>query len=190
MELIFCTSNQHKQQEVQEMVGKEYVIRTLKEIGFENAIEEPFDTLEENAAIKVNTVFEVVQKNCFAEDSGLFVEALGGMPGVQTARYARPGATAIENNEKLLQALYGVENRKAYFKAVFALKWQQQLFFFEGQCHGQIATSMAGQDGFGYDPLFIPEGYSNTFATLPKTVKQAQSHRAKALQQMLDFLKK
>lgn len=185
---VFCTHNDHKLQEVSYILGQQVEFRSLRDIQWQAAIPEPYDTLEENAATKAQTVALQTGFPCFAEDTGLFVEALQGQPGVYTARFAGEEATAEQNNAKLLNALQGCEQRAAFFKTVIALVMKDCVHTFTGICHGRIATQLSGQKGFGYDPLFIPEGSELTFADMTAEAKQAISHRGKAFEQLKQFL--
>lgn len=185
---VFCTHNAHKLEEVTAILGSQLEFRSLRDIQWHEAIPEPFETLEENSATKASTVARQTGLPCFAEDTGLFVEALDGQPGVHTARYAGEEANAAQNNEKLLSALQGQQQRAAYFKTVITLDWNQQVHTFTGICRGRIATQLSGNKGFGYDPLFIPEGSDVTFADMSSEAKQAISHRGKAFEQMKQFL--
>lgn len=190
MELVFCTNNQHKIQEVSEIMGPDFLFLKLKDVHFFDEIPEPFDTLEANSAIKANTVYFFCNKNCFAEDTGLFIEGLNGEPGVFSARYAGEPVDSMKNIEKVLRKMYGLSNRRAYFKTVITLVLPQGEWQFEGVCHGQISTEIAGCDGFGYDPIFIPDGYDKTFANMLPDTKNSISHRKKAFDKFADFLLK
>lgn len=186
--LVFATNNAHKLEEVRHILGAGWDVISLAESGIVSDLPENGDTLHANAEEKANAIYNQISIPCFAEDSGLEVKALGGAPGVYTARYAGEGASAQQNNEKLIDALSGVSDRSARFRAVIALWWCDQLVFFEGVVNGRIATHLQGLNGFGYDPLFIPEGYDQPFAALPEFVKSGISHRARAVAGMVDFL--
>ncbi len=188
MKWVFCTHNQHKLEEVRQILGQKIEFLTLSDIDFHQEISEPYDTLEENSKTKAMTVFEQKKVDCFAEDTGLFVEALQGAPGVHTARYAGEHADAVMNNEKLLNALEGIDHRKAFFKTIITLILDGSIHQFTGVCEGEIAHQLSGQKGFGYDPLFIPVGYSATFADMPSTEKHRISHRSKAFEQFALFV--
>ncbi|KXK41514.1 MAG: nucleoside-triphosphatase rdgB [Bacteroidetes bacterium OLB11] len=188
-ELVFCTNNQHKMEEVSQIIDNQFQFLKLKDVGFHNAIEEPFMTLEENAMAKAKTVFDFCHKSCFAEDTGLFIEALDGEPGVFSARYAGEENDSQKNIEKVLQKLGQIENRKAYFKTVIALITSKGSWLFEGICNGRIALSPMGSTGFGYDPIFIPDGYSISFAEMSSEEKNKISHRKIAVEQFATFLK-
>ncbi|HRW75317.1 MAG TPA: RdgB/HAM1 family non-canonical purine NTP pyrophosphatase [Saprospiraceae bacterium] len=189
LSLLFATNNQHKIIEVREILGDQWTITGLRESGLNTELPETGNTLEANAVEKATFIKDMGIRACFAEDSGLEVDALDGAPGVHTARYAGPKATAQENNRKLLDALQGIHNRTARFRAVIALWWQGELHTFEGSVEGHISEQTEGEQGFGYDPLFIPLGYEHTFAVLPGSVKASISHRAKAVQQLAEFLR-
>ncbi len=186
--LVFATNNGHKLDEVKQILGNHWDILSLAESGVTTDLPENGNTLHANAEEKANAIYRLISLPCFAEDSGLEVDALGGAPGVYTARYAGIGASAQENNEKLLEELKDITDRTARFRAVIALWWQDKLFFFEGVINGRIATRLEGLTGFGYDPLFIPEGFDQPFAALPGTVKSQISHRARAVAEMVNFL--
>jgi XTP/dITP diphosphohydrolase len=186
--IIFATNNKHKADEIRMILGEQFEIITLKEAGIFIDIPEPHHTLKENAIEKAQVIYRLKNKNCFSEDTGLEVEALNGAPGVFSARYAGEQATAEENIQKLLNELEGKSNRKACFTTCICLILDEKQYFFEGKCHGIIADSVRGDKGFGYDPIFIPEGYQLTFAELDPKIKSEISHRKKAVAQMVDFL--
>lgn len=188
-QLIFASNNRHKADEIRALLNNRFEIITLKEAGIAIVIPEPHDTLEKNASEKSSVIFKLTGKDCFSEDSGLEVEALNGAPGVKSARYAGVHANANENNELLIQNMKNMSNRNAVFKTVISLIINGNEYFFEGTCSGKIALTPSGTGGFGYDPLFIPDGYDHTFATLGLDVKSAISHRKKAVEQMNAFLK-
>ena len=189
--LVFASHNSKKIEEAVQIMGGNFEILALTDIGFTDEIIEDADSFEGNARIKAETVFQKTGFACFADDSGLVVPALNGMPGVKSARYAHDYGPVDHgaNNRKLLSALESVSERKAYFITVICLKWSaDQIFYFEGRIHGEIHTEMKGDKGFGYDPLFIPEGFNQTFAELGASVKNTISHRALALKHMQSFL--
>ncbi|MEY2811127.1 MAG: RdgB/HAM1 family non-canonical purine pyrophosphatase [Bacteroidota bacterium] len=186
--IIFATNNKHKADEIRMILGEQFDIITLKEAGIFIDIPEPHHTLKENAIEKAQVIYEMKKENCFSEDTGLEVEALDGAPGVFSARYAGEKATADDNIKKLLLALDGKSNRKACFTTCICLILDGKQYFFEGKCHGTIATTVNGEHGFGYDPVFIPDGYQHTFAELDPKIKSEISHRKKAVSQMVDFL--
>ncbi len=189
MKLVFCTNNDHKIQEVSQILGNQFSYLKLNDIGFNDEIPEPFDTLEENSNIKANIVFEKTGYNTFAEDTGLFIEALDGEPGVYSARYAGEPTDSTKNMEKVLSKLKHVVNRKAYFKTVVTIIIEGTTHQFSGSCNGNIALEQSGQKGFGYDPIFIPNESSVTFAELTAEEKNKFSHRRKAFDQFATFLK-
>lgn len=189
-QLIFASNNRHKADEIRSLLNNRFDIITLKEAGIEIDIPEPHDTLAKNASEKSSVIFQLTGKDCFSEDSGLEVEALHGAPGVKSARYAGEASDAIQNNALLLHNMKNISNRKAVFKTVISLIIDGNEYLFEGACRGSIASAPSGTGGFGYDPLFIPDGYDQTFATLGLDVKSSISHRKKAVEQMNAFLKK
>jgi len=187
--LVFATNNQHKLREVTDIVSDGFHIVSLSEIGCYEDIPETADTLEGNALLKAFYVKNNYGVDCFADDTGLEVEALGGAPGVYSARYAGPTHNSGDNIRKLLHAMAGQSNRKARFRTVIALILKDTEYLFEGIINGHIIESPRGTNGFGYDPVFVPDGYSETFAELSETAKNAISHRAIAVQQLAGFLK-
>jgi XTP/dITP diphosphohydrolase len=189
MELVFATGNTNKMREVAAMMPDGIAVKSLADIGLLGELPETQATIEGNAVQKANFVFENKWLNCFAEDTGLEVDALDGAPGVFSARYAGPEKNARANMEKVLQQLEGVANRSAQFRTVIALILSGQLHRFEGAVRGTIINSPRGAMGFGYDPIFRPDGYTQTFAELGDDVKNKISHRAKALNRMIEFLK-
>ena len=188
MKLIFATNNQHKVDEIKTVVGNKFEIITLKQAGIDIDIPEPHETLKENASEKSRTIHRLTGLSCFSEDTGLEVDALNGEPGVKSARYAGEGKSFDKNIEKLLSKLSDKPNRTARFKTVISLIWKGEEFFFEGICEGKIIESKKGDGGFGYDPVFVPEGESRTFAELSLTEKNLFSHRKKATDNLLIFL--
>jgi XTP/dITP diphosphohydrolase len=187
-ELIFATHNQNKVEEVK-AVFKEYSIKSLADVDYHNEIDETAKTFEGNALLKAKHIYAVFKKPVFADDSGLEVAALDGAPGIYSARYAGEEKNHKKNNAKLLNALAQVSNRKAQFKTVIAYVDANSTICFEGVVKGEIATELSGTGGFGYDPLFIPAGYNQTFGTLPREVKLKLSHRSRAINSLFDFLK-
>lgn len=186
--LIFATNNQHKVEEIKEVVGDSYNIISLKEAGIDIDIPEPYDTLRENAVTKAETIYNLTGKDCFSEDTGLEVTALGGEPGVKSARYAGDGRSFLDNIDKLLLKLEGQENREAFFETVICLIIGGEKFIFEGVCKGAIALEINGVSGFGYDPVFIPEDHEKTFAQMSSAEKITMSHRTKAMQKLIAYL--
>lgn len=188
--LIFATNNQHKLEEVQSLLGNHYRILSLKDLGDDTDIPETGETLEENAMLKAEYIWNNYHLNCFADDTGLEVEALNNAPGVYSARYAGEEKSSIANMEKLLSELENKVNRRARFRTVIALILDGKKFFFEGKVEGIITDFPQGSAGFGYDPVFRPDRYDKTFAELGLDVKNKISHRAKAIKELALFLKK
>ena len=190
MKRVFATNNDHKLTEVRNILGNRFEVVSLADIGCHDDIPENGQTLKENALIKAQYVYDNYHLNCFADDTGLEVDALGGAPGVYSARYAGGvGHDSQANMKKLLSELEHKENRKAQFRTVFALIMDGKTTFFEGVCKGEIIHEKRGGEGFGYDPIFKPEGYSKTFAELGVNIKNHISHRARATQRLADYLK-
>ena len=190
MKIVFATNNAHKLAEVNAVLGEGFELVTLKEVGITEDIPETGETLDENASIKARYVYERTGLDCFADDTGLEVEALNGAPGVHSARYATDGHDFAANNCKLLREMEGKENRKARFRTVISLirsGVEQQV---EGIVNGRIATEEAGCGGFGYDPLFIPEDKSVTFAEMTADEKNSISHRGRAVAELVKVLTK
>jgi XTP/dITP diphosphohydrolase len=190
MKLVFATHNQHKAAEVQSLLPKNISILSLNDIGCYAEIPETQETLEGNAIFKANFVTEHYGYDCFADDTGLLVDALNGEPGVLSARYAGEEKNTEANINKLLQALLNHNNKKAHFKTVIALNLKNEQFLFEGKARGEIISERRGDKGFGYDPIFKPEGFEETFAELSMDIKNTISHRGKAMQQLIYFLEK
>ena len=188
MELIFATNNQNKVKEIRNVIGDGIDILPLKEAGIIIEIPEPHDTLQDNAQEKAQTIHHLTGKNCFSEDSGLEVTSLNGAPGVKSARYAGDKATDAENIALLLKSMEGKQNREAQFRTVINLIWDKQSYYFEGVCRGRITSVVQGEDGFGYDPVFIPEGSEKTFAEMTMEEKNKFSHRKKATSKLIEFL--
>jgi XTP/dITP diphosphohydrolase len=189
-EIIFATNNQHKLEEITSITKDKINILSLKNIGFEGDIPETSNTIEGNAIQKANYIFDHFNMECFADDTGLEVEALNGAPGVWSARYAGENATYEDNVVKLLDALKRSTNRKARFKTVIALKTSEEIKTFEGIINGQIIETVKGNSGFGYDPVFIPDGYKQTFAEMSSEQKNTISHRALATKKLTEYLLK
>lgn len=188
--LVFSTNNEHKLEEVRAKLGKYYQIISLKDLGDDTDVPETGDTLEENAMIKADYLWNTYQVNCFADDTGLEVEALNNAPGVYSARYAGEHKSSEDNVAKLLKELEGKENRRARFRTVIALIMGGKRYLFEGKIEGVITTAPKGTSGFGYDPVFQADGYDKTFAELTLEDKNNISHRAKAVEQLVLFLRK
>ena len=186
--LCFATSNRDKLEEIRALLEGSYRIISPGELGFHDEIEETGTTFSENAELKARTTRERLQVDCFADDSGLEVDALNGAPGVYSARYAGEGCRYEDNVNKLLREMTGKRNRNARFKTSICLILQGETFFFEGSIEGVITEAPRGSGGFGYDPVFQPEGFDQTFAELSAGQKNAISHRAKAIRQLADFL--
>jgi XTP/dITP diphosphohydrolase len=189
MELIFATNNLHKLQEVRAIAGTSFQIRSLAEAGFSGDIPETADTLEGNALLKARFIAERAHSNCFADDTGLEINALNGRPGVYSARYAGEGHDFEANIDKVLSELIGAEDRSARFRTVISLILNGDEFLFEGIVNGQILTERRGTEGFGYDSVFVPEGESLSFAEMRPDQKNTISHRARATEKLAVFLK-
>lgn len=187
--LVFATNNAHKAREVEQILGENFQVKTLRDIGCSEEIEETEPTLEGNALLKARYVREKYGYDCFSEDTGLEVEALDGAPGVHTARYAGDDKNPDANIALLLKNLEGKENRRARFRTVIALIFNGKETLLEGICEGNIAPEKRGAGGWGYDPVFIPDGYEQTFAELGETVKNQISHRAKATERLISSLR-
>lgn len=188
MKLVFATHNKHKLQELKMLLSKSIELVSLIDINCIEEIAETADTLHGNALLKAKYINQKYKVNCFADDSGLEAEALNGAPGVYSARYAGPEQLAENNIRKLLQELNGKENRKACFKTVIALLLNGKEYLFEGVIDGEITNEKLGKQGFGYDPVFKPTGHSKTFAQMNPTEKNKISHRALAVNKLVDFL--
>jgi XTP/dITP diphosphohydrolase len=187
--LIFATNNANKVQEIQSLVGADFKIIPLTEAGIDIDIPEPHESFQDNAFEKATTIFKITNQNCFSEDTGLEIEALNGAPGVKSARYAGEHRDFQANIDKVLLELGHVENRNAQFRTVICLLWDNTTYFFEGICKGHITTEMHGDKGFGYDPIFIPEGSNKSFAEMTMAEKNKYSHRQKAVTQLFEFLR-
>jgi len=186
--LIFATNNMHKVEEIRSVVTNEFEIVTLLEAGIDIDIPEPHSTLEKNASEKSRTIYRLTGTNCFSEDTGLEVEALNGEPGVKSARYAGDEKSFDNNIEKLLSNLGNNQNRKARFRTVLSLMINGKEFLFEGICKGNIIKERRGTNGFGYDPIFVPDGSDKTFAEMSLDEKNVYSHRKKATDKLVIFL--
>lgn len=188
--LVFATGNKHKAEEVQDFLGKSFALYCLKDVGITEDIPETADTLEGNALQKAKYVYNKTGKSCFADDTGLEVNALNGAPGVYTARYAGESCSSEDNINLLLKNLENVQDRTARFRTVIAyIDNNGSIHYFEGIAEGSIIQQRCGNQGFGYDPVFIPKGYDKTFAQLPLSEKNKISHRALAMQKFISFLK-
>ena len=185
--IVFATHNLHKKEEAQAILGNKFIIKSLQDLGFHEEIPETHDTLTENALQKARFVYEKFGCNCFADDTGLEVEALNGAPGVYSARYAGEGCSYADNVNKLLEALTGFENRKACFKTVVTLILDGKEYLFEGKIEGEITLTPQGNNGFGYDPIFQPIGETRTFAELNDVEKNSMSHRGIAMRDLARF---
>jgi len=188
--IIFATNNLHKIGEIRAAIGPSLPIVGLREAGIDIDIPEPHDTLEANAREKSTVIHHLTGLSCFSEDSGLEVAALGGQPGVRSARYAGGNRSDGDNIALLLQNLGDNPDRRARFRTVISLIWNDDLHEFEGVCEGRIVATPVGQGGFGYDPVFVPEGETRTFAQMSMEEKNRFSHRRKAADQLLGFLRR
>lgn len=188
MKLVFATNNVNKLKEVQEMLPNSIELLSLKDIHCFDEIDETETTLEGNARLKASYVTQKYGYHCFADDTGLEVESLDGKPGVYSARYAGEPSNSENNMQKLLQELNGKENRKAQFRTAICLQLDGKQFFFDGICKGEILTKKQGEKGFGYDPIFQPEGYCQSFARMQRNEKNKISHRGLAIKKFVIFL--
>ena len=186
--LIFATNNANKVAEIRKVLGNLFDIITLEEAGILIDIPEPHDTLEANATEKSSTIYKLTQKNCFSEDTGLEVKTLNGEPGVKSARYAGEGRSDADNIQKLLSNLINENNRRAQFRTVISLIREGKEYQFEGICEGTITREQRGEKGFGYDPVFMPDGSEKTFAEMSIEEKNKYSHRKKAMSKLITFL--
>lgn len=187
--LIFATNNKNKVEEIRSVLNSKFDIISLKEAGIDIDIPEPHDSLEKNAWEKSKTIYQLTGKDCFSEDTGLEVEALGGAPGVKSARYAGDESDFKKNTAKLLSNLEGMQNRQAQFRTVISLIYNGEEYQFEGICKGKIIEQETGTNGFGYDPVFIPEGSDRSFGEMNMDEKNKYSHRKKATAKLVEFLK-
>lgn len=186
--LIFATNNRHKLSEVQAILGDEYQLLTPQDCGVMEDIPEEQPTIEGNASQKSHYLYDRIHKDCFADDTGLEVEALNGEPGVRSARYAGDQHNFDDNNRLLLKNMEGKENRRARFRTVISLIMDGKEIQFEGIVNGKIIDHEVGWEGFGYDPMFIPEGFDRTFAQMSAEEKNAISHRGRAVKKLVDYL--
>lgn len=188
MEIVFASNNAHKLEEVRSKLPKEVKILSLKDVLGDVDIPETGNTLDENASIKSRYVFERTGKNCFSDDTGLEIVALNGEPGVYSARYAGEGCSFQDNMDKVLEKMKGSEDRSACFRTVVSLILNGEEHFFEGRVDGEILTEEHGSEGFGYDPIFRPSGFKESFAQMTLEQKNEISHRGKAVQKLVEFL--
>jgi len=188
MDLIFATNNLHKLEEIKAKVDSTYNIIGLKEKGIVEEIPETHETLEENAIEKAMYIYEKYGCDCFADDTGLEIDGLDGKPGVYSARYAGENCSFKDNVNKVLNEMQEMQNRKAKFRTVIALVEKGEVYTFEGEVAGSIIADERGTDGFGYDPIFLPDGYDETFAEMALTLKNTISHRGRAMQKFVQFL--
>jgi XTP/dITP diphosphohydrolase len=187
-ELLFATNNSHKLKEIREILGNQFKILGLADVGLDAEIPEDQETLEGNARQKAWFIYKRTGKNCFADDTGLEIDALGGRPGVYSARYAGEQCSFDDNIRKVLEEMKETENRKAKFRCVVCLILDGKEHLFDGSVKGTILTRRRGTAGFGYDPVFLPDGYTQTFAEMPYHLKNGISHRGRAMTKMLRFL--
>lgn len=187
--MVFATNNKHKLTEVRQLMPEKYKVFSLQDIGFNDDIPETGKTLQENASIKSWFVFKRFGLDCFADDTGLEIDALEGRPGVYSARYAGEEGNPEKNIQKVLRELEGVKNRTARFKTVISLILDGKEYYFEGKVEGIILDSKRGKAGFGYDPVFLPDGYHQAFAEMPSGLKNSISHRGRAIKKLITFLK-
>lgn len=189
MKLVFATNNQHKLKELQAILGNHFELLSLKDIGCLEEIPEEQPTLEGNARQKAEYIYEKFGYSCFADDTGLEIDALNGGPGVYSARYAGEAKDPQANMDKVLEKLQNTENRKARFRTVISLILDGEEKQFEGIVEGEITRDKRGDSGFGYDPVFLPNGYKNTFAEMDLSEKNKISHRARAVRKLVEYLK-
>ena len=187
-ELVFVTNNKHKLKEISAIIGDKISILSLSDIGCNDEIEENADTIEGNASLKSRYIWDKTGRNCFADDTGLLIDALNGRPGVKSARYAGDDCIPENNIRKVLKELEGIGERKARFKTVISLIIDGREIQFEGIVEGTIIQEKRGTDGFGYDPVFLPDGYDQTFAEMEADEKNRISHRGRASQKLIDYL--
>ncbi len=187
--IVFATNNAHKLREIRQLLSHVVEIVSLKDIGFDKEIPETGDTLKENALQKAQYIHNEFKVDCFADDTGLEVDALNGAPGVYSARYAGEGCTYEDNVNKLLLEMKDAPVRTARFKTVVALILNGKIWYFEGSVEGEIIKEPRGVKGFGYDPVFLPAGYQQTFAEMPSELKNSISHRGKAVEKLTVFLR-
>lgn len=186
--LIFASGNKYKLEEIQTKLKDHFDVISMRELGFVGEIEETGLTLEENAALKAKYISEYYKTDCFADDSGLEIEALNGAPGVYSARFAGNNCSFDDNIEKTLSLMQGIQNRKAQFRTLICLCFNNELHYFEGIIIGSITSERHGSNGFGYDPIFKPDGFEKTFAEMTPSEKNEISHRAIAVEKLVEFL--
>ena len=189
IKLVFATNNQHKINELSKIAGEKFHLLSLKDINCLDDIPETADTLEGNSALKAHFIWEKYGMNCFADDTGLEIDALNGQPGVYSARYAGEEQNPEANLSKVLDELKGNNNRKARFRTVICLILEGKEYYFEGIVNGSLLSERHGKKGFGYDPIFVPEGYDQTFAEMDMELKNRISHRGLATERLLKYLK-
>jgi len=189
MVLLFASNNQHKLKEIRNALGEDFIIKNLKDAGFIEDIPETSNTLEGNAILKAQHFYNKYRQHCFADDTGLEVNALGNRPGVYSSRYAGPECDPVKNMQKLLLELQGVADRSAHFKTIIAYIENKNIHLFDGIVEGSITVSPRGIYGFGYDPVFIPKGFNKTFAEMTLEEKNQISHRTIAVNKFITFLK-
>jgi XTP/dITP diphosphohydrolase len=187
-ELVFATNNPHKLKEIREIIGDQFRVLSLADIGCNEEIEEHALTIEGNASVKSWYIYNKYGKNCFADDTGLEINALGGRPGVKSARYAGDDCNPENNIRKVLKELEGKDNRRARFRTVISLIMNGKELQFEGTVEGNILFEKHGKEGFGYDPVFQPDGYNLSFAEMPPEEKNRISHRGRAVRKLIDHL--
>ena len=190
MKFLFATNNQNKIHEIREILDNTVHILSLNDVGFKGDIPEDKDTLEENALQKAEYIYDKFGLDCFADDTGLEIDALNGKPGVYSARYAGEEKNSEANMNKVLEELQDKDNRKARFRTVISLIFRGKTYLFEGTVYGQILTDKRGSEGFGYDPIFQPDGYDQTFAEMSLNIKNKISHRSRAIRKLAIFLSK
>jgi XTP/dITP diphosphohydrolase len=188
LKLVLATNNAHKVEEISHFIGKKFDLVTLDQIGFEGDIEETGNTLAENSQLKAEYIYEKYKQNCLADDSGLEVPSLNFEPGVYSARYAGSQRCHDDNMNLLLKNLEGKTDRTARFRTVITLIFEGKINQFEGIVNGKIISQKTGDQGFGYDPIFVPDGYNRSFAEMTLDEKNGLSHRTKAIQKMVEFL--
>ncbi len=188
MKLVFATNNEHKIKEIREMLSEKFILVSLDQIGCSDDIPETSDTIEGNASQKARYIYEKYGLNCFADDTGLEVEALNMEPGIYSARYAGPQRNSEDNIDKLINELDKIKNRKARFRTVISLIIDGKETLFEGIVNGNILEERKGKKGFGYDPIFQPEGYNLSFAEMDLNEKNKISHRGRAIEKLISFL--